>query len=136
MNSGVFRQFILFVGVGAIGTSAQYVILIFLVEVLVANAILASTLGFMAGALINYYLNYKYTFSSKKLHIEAASKFFTVALIGAGSNSVIMSAGIELWRLNYILAQIIATGAVLVQNFVLNKYWAFAPGKVRDEGSE
>ncbi len=117
----------MFAGVGAIGTAAQYLVLVLLVEGPAVNPVLASTLGFGLGAIVNYLLNYHYTFRSDKSHLEAASKFFSVALVGALTNTLLMYLGTEWLGLNYLLAQILATGAVLVQNFLLNRYWTFAP---------
>lgn len=120
------RQFVLFAGVGAVGTAAQYLVLVLLVEGLALNPVLASTLGFGVGAVVNYLLNYHYTFRSDKSHFEAAGKFFSVALLGAISNSLLMYLAIDCLGLNYLLAQILATGVVLGQNFLLNRHWTFA----------
>ena len=56
MNQGL-RQFIFFSAIGAVGTAGQYAILLLLVEGLSQPPVLASTLGFIVGALINYILN-------------------------------------------------------------------------------
>jgi len=116
----------MFAGVGAIGTAAQYLVLVLLVEGLAVNPVLASTLGFGLGAIVNYLLNYHYTFRSDKSHLEAAGKFFSVALVGALTNSLLMYLGTDWLGLNYLLAQVLATGVVLIQNFLLNRYWTFA----------
>lgn len=103
--------------------------LISLVEAINVNPVYATTLGFIVGALINYVLNYLYTFQSNKPHVEAVTKFLTVAAIGAVVNSSIMFLGQSVLQFNYILVQIIATGIVLLQNFSLNKWWTFARSK-------
>ena len=128
-HSKTTKQFITFVGVGAIGTTVHYMTLISLVEAINVNPVYATTLGFFVGALINYVLNYLYTFQSKKPHVEAVTKFLTVAAIGAVVNSSIMFLGQAVLQFNYILVQIIATGIVLLQNFSLNKWWTFARSK-------
>lgn len=120
------RQFFVFAGVGAIGTLGHYLTLIVLVEIAAMQPVLASTAGFVVGALINYVLNYRYTFNSSKPHRQALLQFFIVAIIGAVLNSLIMYIGTVTLTLNYLLAQIIATGLVLIQNFILNKTWTFA----------
>jgi len=120
------RQFLAFTGVGAVGTAGHYLTLILLVETLQWNPVLSTSLGFVVGALINYILNYKYTFSCKKSHHETLFRFLLVAVIGALINSGIMYLGTALWSVNYLLTQIVATGIVLIQNFTLNKLWTFA----------
>jgi len=122
----VIRQFLTFTGVGAVGTAGHYLTLILLVELFSLDPVVSTTMGFVVGALVNYILNYKYTFVSNKSHRETLIKFFIVAIIGAVINSTIMYIGTKLLIINYLLAQVIATGIVLLQNFVLNKLWTFA----------
>ena len=115
----------LFAGVGAIGTAAQYGVLIALVRLARMDAVLASTVGFAVGACVNYVLNYLFTFNSSKRHTEALPKFFTVALLGMGINAAIMAGLVHEVGMHYLLAQIVATGLVLVWNFAGSKLWVF-----------
>ena len=125
-DRGTLGQFLMFAGVGAIGTIGHYTVLIVLVQFWAVDPVIASTLGFVVGAIINYILNYHFTFQSDKQHSEALTKFFIVAIVGAGINSFIMYIGIENTNINYLLVQIFATGVVLLWNFVVNKLWTFA----------
>lgn len=120
------RQFILFSGIGAIGTVAHYSVLIFMVQLLHTDPVAATTTGFIAGALINYTLNYHITFNSNKQHLETITKFFTVAAAGALINALLMSAGLNMLDLHYLIIQIMATCIVLTFNFITNRYWTFA----------
>ena len=120
------QQFLLFTGIGAIGTAGHYTTLILLVQFLQTNPVIASTTGFVIGALINYLLNYRITFNSNKEHRETLTKFFSVATLGAVFNGLIMSAGFYLFDIHYLIIQLTATGLVLVFNFMANKYWTFA----------
>ena len=121
----LLRQFLSFSGVGVIGTVTHYTTLLMLVEIAEVGAVLASACGFVVGALVNYVLNYRYTFRSKRRHHEAISKFFTVALVGLGLNTLIMSLAIGILFLHYLLAQVVATGLVLIWNFSGNRWWTF-----------
>lgn len=120
-----FKQFILFAAVGAVGTAGQYLTLFILVEGGLLNKVPASVVGFTVGAVINYFLNYRFTFNSNKSHREAISKFFIVAIIGAAINTALFYIGIQLLHLYYMLAQVAATAIVLLWNFVANKLWTF-----------
>ncbi len=124
-KAAVARQFLRFAGAGAIGTAAQYLVLLSLVELIGAHPVAASVLGFVCGALINYAMSRRYIFSSRLPHRQALLKFLTVALIGLCLNTLIMSVGVENLRFHYLLSQIIATGLVLVWNFAGNKFWTF-----------
>ncbi len=120
------QQFFIFSGIGAIGTAGHYTALILLVQVMGADPVIATTIGFTVGALINYRLNYRITFNSDKPHREALTKFLSVTVLGAIINSLIMSTGITISSLHYLVIQVIATSIVLVFNFIANKYWTFA----------
>ena len=120
------QQFFIFASIGAIGTIGHYAILILLVQVMHTNVIFATTIGFIIGALINYLLNYRITFNSNKPHLEAFTKFILIASLGAVINAAIMTAGINMFCLHYLIIQVIATGFVLTLNFIANKYWTFA----------
>ncbi len=124
-HKGTIGQFMLYAGVGAIGTIGHYTTLIVLVEFWAWDPVIASCLGFVVGALINYVLNYKFTFQSEKRHREALTKFMLVAIAGAAINGAIMYVGVENTRFNYMLVQIFATIVVVLWNYIVNKLWTF-----------
>lgn len=119
------KQFLIFASCGVIGTGAHYTVLIILVELFSADVVAASTVGFICGAAVNYVLNYKITFKSQKRHFEAFVKFFSVALVGAGLNALIMDLGRDHLPLNYLFVQLLATGLVLFWNYGANRLWTF-----------
>jgi putative flippase GtrA len=124
-HNTTISQFLMFAGIGAIGTVGHYTTLIVLVQFWRVDPVFASTFGFVVGAVVNYILNYQFTFQSNKRHREALTKFLIVAIIGAGINGLIMYAGVENTNINYLVIQIFATIIVLIWNFVLNKLWTF-----------
>ena len=126
IHKQTIKQFILFSGIGAIGTAGHYATLIILVEALGVAPLIASTLGFVVGALINYFLNYYYTFASNQSHRATMLKFAVVAMVGAITNSAVMHIALGWFGWYYLLAQVIATIWVLLWNFIANKLWTFA----------
>jgi putative flippase GtrA len=121
----LLRQFLRFAGAGAIGTGVHYCVLIALVQLASFASVVASFLGYIAGALTNYLLSRYYVFRSTVPHYEALAKFFTVALIGLVLNTLVMAAGVYLLNWYYIVAQVAATVLVLLWNFAGNKLWTF-----------
>lgn len=109
---------------GGLGTAAQYIILIIGVQV-VGMPVMFSSLGAIAGAIINYVVNYHYTFQSRQSHLRTMHRFFGVALVGFLLNSMIMAICIHTLRLHYLLAQCLSTGLVLVWGFAVNLVWTF-----------
>lgn len=125
-SKSLISQFLLFTGVGAIGTTGHYVTLVTLVQAGQIAPVYASACGFVIGALINYYLNYRYTFASTKNHTETLAKFMLVAVLGFVINGGIMALGTETLTVNYLIVQIAATAIVLVANFTINRFWTFS----------
>lgn len=120
------RQFSLFTLVGVVGTAAHYIVLVVLVELLALNAVASSAAGALCGALVNYLLNHRFTFRSAMPHGKTLPRFLTVATAGFAINALIMYLGVEVAQMYYLLVQILATGMVLVWNFVANKLWTFS----------
>lgn len=118
-------KLIKFSAVGALGTLAHYSVLVFLVQLLSVNVLVASSTGAIVGALVNYFLNYKWTFNSNKRHSEAMAKFFAVAAVGFVMNGLFMALFTETLAMHYLIAQVMTTGIVLFWNFLANHYWTF-----------
>jgi putative flippase GtrA len=123
----IFSEALRFLGVGALATALQYVILIALVHGAAWDAVPASTLGFAISMWVNYAANRRYTFASDRPHSQALPRFVATALGGLGLTAAGMFLLVSLLRLNYLLAQLIVTAAVTVWNFVLNRWWSFRP---------
>jgi putative flippase GtrA len=125
----MFKQYVMFAGVGAIGTAAHYLVLVLLVELFAISPVVATTVAFIVGAVINYTLNYRYTFSSDKPHLQAMAKSFSIAFVGMLFNGLIMDYGVSRLGLNYLLTQILATILIMQWNFFANKLWTFSVGR-------
>lgn len=123
--SPLANQFLLFATVGTVATAVQYLTLILLVQFAHWTPVLASTVGFSLGAVITYTLNYKFTFRSRAKHRKSLTKFLIVAPTGALINMAIMWLGVEFAQLIYIVAQVLATGVVMIFNFTLSRIWTF-----------
>jgi putative flippase GtrA len=119
------RRLVAFGVVGVVGTASHYLVLILLVEVGSFDPVMATTLGFVAGAAVNYVLNHRYTFRSDKHHLDAGPKFFLVAIATGLLNALLVYAGVHGLGLGYLPIQVIATLVVFLANFALNSIWTF-----------
>ena len=119
------RQFIRFAAVGICGTAVQYIALGTGVEIFGTPAALASGAGYVCGSVVNYLLNYFFTFESGKSHMEAASKYFTLLGIGFCINTGLMALLAHHLGWNIWIAQFLTTGIGLVWNFTGSRFWAF-----------
>lgn len=118
-------QFLRYAGAGALGTGVHYVVLIALVQLAGAGVVVASTAGAIGGAIVNYALNHRYTFASRRAHRTALPRFATVAALGVALNAVVLAAVLALAGPHYLVAQVVATGAVLSAGYLANRAWTF-----------
>lgn len=125
INHAVLFQFCKFASMGAIGTIAQYCLLWTGVEVWFWPASLSSATGYLVGSIINYGLNYYVTFNSNQAHGKTMPRFYLVVLVGWSINTGIMWVLADQLLWNYWIAQLIATAAGLLWNFVGSRKWVF-----------
>ena len=121
------NQFVRFCLVGSVGTAVHYSALVAIVH-FQGKPILGSAVGFVLGALVNYALNYRYTFQSASRHHETLAKFFTIACAGLLLNTLIMGLLIGFGDVHYFVSQLLATAGVVLWNFTMNLRWTFRRG--------
>ncbi|PWC41406.1 hypothetical protein TSO221_23535 [Azospirillum sp. TSO22-1] len=119
------RQFAMFVVVGCAAAVGHYGLLVALVELAGAPAVPASAAGFVVGGVISYLLNYRFVFDSAGQHLPTAGKFVAVAVTGLALNSAIMWVLTHWAALHYLLAQVTATGTVMLWSYGANRFWTF-----------
>lgn len=118
-------QFVKFALVGGFATMLHYAILVVLVEGLRWPPVAATSVGFVVSALGNYLLNRRFTFRSRRRHVEAALRFVIVAVVGFCVNASVVWLAFNAVGLHYLVAQVVATLATLGWNFVGNRHWTF-----------
>jgi len=118
------KRFTRYAAVGAFATAVHYALLGLVVEVVHGPAWLGSGIGAAVGAQIGFIANRRITFAHDGPVGPAWIKFQSTALAGALLGMVIVATGVG-WGLHYLLAQAIATLAVLVLGFSVNRMWTF-----------
>ena len=126
-----FSRFVRFGLVGAVATAIQYGLLVLLVRGFGMAPTPASSIGFALSAVVNYLLNYHFTFGSDRPHGPAAVKFGALAATGLLINAAIMHLMIGA-GVHYLIAQVCATGVVLFWNFFGNSIWTFGVAPVQE----
>lgn len=112
--------------VGSVATFCHYLLLLLLVEIVHLPASTSSSISALLGAFVAYYGNYWFTFKSDKMHFCTLPRFLFVTMIGALTNDTIVSLGVTYFELHYLVAQLFATGIVLLLAYHLNQHWTFA----------
>ncbi len=123
----LFLRFLKFGVVGVSGTCIDFGTTWLLKEKLYVKKFLANTIGFVLAATSNYVLNRIWTWQSQseQVGIEYV-KFFAVSLIGLGLNTLILYILNEKLKWGFWWSKVIATGFVMVWNFLANNFFTFA----------
>ncbi|MDR1713121.1 MAG: GtrA family protein [Coriobacteriales bacterium] len=109
--------------VGVIAFLIDYGLLLLLTEVCGLNYLLSATIAFSVAVVFNYLASMRYVFKHKEGFDRRREfvLFVVLSLIGLGLNDLCMWLGVELLSLDYRLTKIVATGIVMVYNFVSRK---------------
>jgi putative flippase GtrA len=119
------QQLLGYAGVGAVGTAVHYATLVAGVAGFGVAPVVASSVGALFGALTNYGLNYRFTFRSGRAHTQALPRFAIIAAVGLLVNAGVVDACLRYLGFHYLVAQVVATAAVLLSGFVANRAWTF-----------
>lgn len=112
--------------VGAAATAVHWGVLALLVEALQVDASGAAAIGALFGAALAYWGNRRFTFRSTEVHGRALPAFLCVAALGAAASAATVTLLTKRIGLHYLPSQAVATFAILIAGYGLNKRWTFA----------
>ena len=127
LEKAFILKFLKFCVVGVSGTVIDFGLTWLCKEIFKIPKFLANAIGFVVAATNNYILNRIWTWGStnEQIGIEY-TKFFFVSLIGLGLNTLILYIFNEKIKMNFYVSKVIATGFVMLWNFLANNYFTFA----------
>lgn len=122
-SNKLFNQILKFGVVGGIAFVIDYVTLIICKEIININVLLSAAIAFTVSVIFNYILSIKWVFDVNK---EKNSRknfiiFIVFSIIGLGLTELIMWFGTDVIKINYLIVKIIATGIVMIFNFITRK---------------
>ena len=122
-SNKLFNQILKFGVVGGIAFVIDYVTLIICKEIININVLLSAAIAFTVSVIFNYILSIKWVFQVNK---EKDSRknfiiFIIFSIIGLGLTELIMWFGTDVIKINYLIVKIIATGIVMIFNFITRK---------------
>ena len=91
-----------------------------------ADPTLSTSLGFCVGTAFNYLLQYYWTYSASGDHRMVFLFYISVTLSMLCVNALLFWIQVELIGIHYLLAQIMATGVVMLLNYVINTKYTFS----------
>ena len=105
---------------GGIATAVHWAALWGLI-LLQVDAVLASSIGAFLGAIVNYFLQYFFTFKTKRQHKQALLAYAPAVLVSWLLNLVLFYSLYGDVFLDPLVAQVATTAVVMVVNFLLYK---------------
>ena len=121
-NNKLLMQIIKFVIVGGIATIIDYIIFFLLHELLKVPTLPSNITSFTISVIYNYIASVKWVFDVKKDDPKKQFIVFIIlSLIGLLINTIIVYITIDILKWWSIIAKVLATGIVMVFNFITRK---------------
>jgi len=118
-----------FLVVGATCTVFQYSLLVVFIEWFGLPKVFSSGATYALSTLLNYELSRRFTFRAGRATARSFVRFVTTSLIGLTLNTLLFRAALGFGVPHYLVAQVFATGTVMVVNYLLYRHWSFAARK-------
>lgn len=122
-NKKLMKQIIRFGVVGGAAFLIDYLTLIFFKEVVGFSILISTAIGFTISVVFNYIASIKWVFdvNEEKSKSKNFILFIVFSIIGLLLTEVIMWIGCDLLNISYLFVKIVATGIVMVFNFITRK---------------
>ena len=123
----IFLKFLKFGVVGVAGMIVDFGLTYFFKEIVKIQKYIANTIGFVAAATLNFFLNRIWTFNNSDPQVTVQFlKFFIISLVGLGINTLILYTLTKKYNMNFYLSKLFAIGIVVLWNFILNFLFTFS----------
>jgi putative flippase GtrA len=119
-------KFLKFAVVGTSGVLVDFSITYLAKEKLGIQKYVANAMGFSVAATTNFFLNRIWTFQSNDPQVvQQWVKFFVIAVIGLGLNTIMIWYAHQRKGHNFYLAKAVAIVLVMIWNFIANFLYTF-----------
>lgn len=127
-SNALFGQIIRFLCCGALATLVHWMVFLFLISGLSMPSVaplLATTLGAVVGAIVNYFLQHHLAFVSQASYQQTALPYLISVLLGFALNALCFALLMQLNVFPLWLTQVLSTACVTVFNFIFYKKVVF-----------
>jgi putative flippase GtrA len=129
------REFVRYCLAGGTAFVADFTVFLLFAEFFGVNYLIANTLGFLVGLIVNYLISISWVFTYRK-YLKTAPELSFFAIIGIGGIALGNSGMwllVEHLSLGHVHAKIIVTAGILLYNYSSKKYFLFrAPANVQE----
>lgn len=122
-DNKLLLQIFKFIIVGGTATVIDFIVLFLLKEYIGLNEIVANTISFTVSVIYNYIASVKWVFDVDEAKNKSTQfiTFITFSIIGLLLNNLILWICIDKLSIYYLIGKVIATGIVMVFNFITRK---------------
>lgn len=119
----LLEQLVKFGIVGVIATLLEWIIFYICTNQLKIHYSISTVIGFSISTIFNYWASVKWVFDVNKEKSEKLNfiLFVVLSIVGLGLNELILWICIEKFAIYNMIGKVIATGIVMVFNFVTRK---------------
>lgn len=119
------RQFLLYCVIGGCGTVLTCLTYAVLVKFAGLDYQVANAIGYTAGTVLSFILNYRYNFQLTDQPLRRFAIFFAVALVGLAVSAGLLHVLIGHYRLNIYTTYLIVIFVVVLLQYNLNRLLSF-----------
>ena len=119
------KQFLLYCAIGGCGTALTCLTYAVLVKFAGINYQPANAIGYTAGTVLSFILNYRYNFQLTDQPLRRFAIFFAVALVGLAVSAGLLHVLIGHYRLNIYTTYLIVIFVVVLLQYNLNRLLSF-----------
>lgn len=121
----LIQQVLKFGVVGFIAFGIDFGVMVACTELLGIDPVISAAISFIVSVTFNYLASMRYVFTHREDMTPARefAIFVVLSIIGLLINEAIMWVGVNALHINYMFTKIVATGIVMVWNFVSRKKW-------------
>ena len=120
MNNKLIKQILRFLVVGGTAFLIDYGVFT-LLTYLGMYYLTANIISFSVSVIFNYIASIKWVYDAKKQTPKEFILFIVLSVVGLGLNSLIMYTGVDKLHIHELLMKLVATGIVMVYNFITRK---------------
>ena len=123
---------------GGSATAANIIPLFILVHFFNMWYLLATVVAFLVAATVSFTLQKLFTFNdyTKSGTGKQAALYLGFQIFNLCLNTLLMYIGVDLLRIQYVLAQVLISGGMAVYNFFIYKRLVFTPDAVHNENNQ
>ena len=107
------------------GATACHFSIMWLLIYFKIHATISTAVGMIVGAILNYFLQYNWTFKADIDHFKSTKNYIITVILSFGSNLLLFWLFYEFFSINTLLSQILTSSIVAFQNYLIYKKFVF-----------